>query len=96
MDGNETEIVTIDGAMAGVWLGAGEHRVEFRYHNAYLIAGIAVSCMSVALFLALIWMDRSKRFKVIDEFFFFVTDKPRKRQANKTKTRKSGKARKKR
>jgi len=60
VDGNQVEIITVDGAMTAVWLEAGEHIVEFSYHNKALIAGIIISVTAVLVFLAIIVYRRSK------------------------------------
>ena len=57
VNGSEVDIVTIGGAMAAVWLSAGEHTVEFRYHNNHLIAGVIISVIAFIIFLALIASD---------------------------------------
>jgi len=51
VNGLEVDIVTIDGAMAAVRLEAGEHIVEFRYHNSSLITGAIISSVSLIAFL---------------------------------------------
>jgi len=61
VDGAEVRIETIDGAMAAVWLNAGEHTVEFRYSNDYLTIGLIVSGVSLLLFLALVVFDYVSR-----------------------------------
>jgi len=61
VNGSETEIVTIGGAMTAVWLSAGEHTVEFRYHNDHLIVGVIISMIAFAIFLTLIALDLLKR-----------------------------------
>ena len=62
VDGSEVEAVLIDGAMVAVWLSEGEHTVEFRYHNNYLIAGSIISLLSLGAFVVLVVIkQRSKR-----------------------------------
>jgi len=62
VNGQEAEIVTIDGAMAALWLNAGENLVEFRYHNRFLTIGIVVSLVSIILFFAIvIWQHRREK-----------------------------------
>jgi len=68
VNGSEIETVMINGAMTAVWLSAGEHIVEFRYHNNYLIAGVIISVAAFVIFLALIALDllsRKKRSPVL-------------------------------
>ena len=55
----ETEIVTIDGAMAAVRLEAGEHTVEFRHHNSSLNVGIIISLVSLVVFFASFTVENS-------------------------------------
>ena len=62
VDGGEVEIVTIDGAMAAVWLEAGEHTVEFRYHNKALLAGAIISAAAALVFLGMVIARRRKGF----------------------------------
>jgi uncharacterized membrane protein YfhO len=52
VDGSQVEIITIDGAMAAIWLDAGEYTVEFRYHNRALVYGAIISIAAALVFLA--------------------------------------------
>jgi len=67
MTGSEAEIVTIDGAMAALWLEAGEHIVEFRYHNRAFILGSIISVTAALVFLAIIVYRRSKGFRLTSQ-----------------------------
>ena len=54
VDGVKSKIVLIDNAMAAVRLDKGKHQIEFRYFNTSLVVGIAVSLVSLAVFMALV------------------------------------------
>jgi hypothetical protein len=60
VDGAQAEIITIDGAMAAIWLDAGEYVVEFRYHNSALITGVIISIAAALVFLAIILYRKIK------------------------------------
>ena len=64
VNGNEEEIVTIGGAMAGVRLDAGDHTVEFRYHDRSFDLGVLISATCFVIYLLLILLQR----KGIDVF----------------------------
>jgi uncharacterized membrane protein YfhO len=63
VNGAETEIITIDGAMAAIRLEAGAHTIEFRHHNRSFTIGIVVSAASLAVFLISLTLNLSKRRK---------------------------------
>jgi uncharacterized membrane protein YfhO len=71
VDGAEVEIITIDGAMAAVWLSAGEHSIVFRYHNSFLMAGIIVS---IAAALVLIAIKYNRRLRT---YLLFLINAPK-------------------
>ena len=50
VDGQETEITLIGGAMVGVMLEEGSHTVTFRYENKAFQIGLTVSIVSTAVF----------------------------------------------
>jgi len=61
VNGVEVNIITIGGAMVGIWLEPGEHIVEFRYHNRYLVAGVGISGVAFLIFATLIaWAQLKK------------------------------------
>ena len=60
VNGRETEIITIDGAMAAIRLEAGEHSIEFRYFNRSLTVGLLISAASLLVFLTVILLDRKR------------------------------------
>jgi uncharacterized membrane protein YfhO len=61
VDGSQAEIITIDGAMAALWLDAGDYTVEFRYHNSALMAGVIISIIAaVLMFLAVAICGRKR------------------------------------
>jgi hypothetical protein len=47
VDGNDVPIVSVDGALGGVFVPAGRHVVEFSYRPTHFYAGIAVSAATV-------------------------------------------------
>jgi uncharacterized membrane protein YfhO len=61
VDGEESEILDIDGAMAALRLGEGEHSIEFRYYNSKLTLGILISIVSFAIFIALVLLDTCRK-----------------------------------
>jgi len=63
VDGRETEVVPVGGAMSAVRLDAGEHAVEFRYVNIYAMAGLAACLVSVVALVvcSLVTSRRDKR-----------------------------------
>jgi uncharacterized membrane protein YfhO len=67
VDGAQAEIITIDGAMAALWLDAGKHTVEFRYHNSAFICGAIIGIAAALLFLALIAYRRIKGLHLIPQ-----------------------------
>jgi len=54
VDGEKSEIVPIDGAMAAVRLNKGYHEIEFRYFNTSLLVGIIISLVSLGLFITIL------------------------------------------
>lgn len=72
VNGSPVEIVTIGGAMAGVWLEPGEHIVEFRFRNRYFNIGVIISLLSLLIFLALILYDKVKSKGSISNFIFSI------------------------
>ena len=61
VDGVKKDIVLVDNAMTAVRLSEGAHKVEFRYFNRSLLAGIIISLFSFALFIVLILIKRNRR-----------------------------------
>ncbi|MCL2401197.1 MAG: YfhO family protein, partial [Oscillospiraceae bacterium] len=72
VNGAETEIVTIDGAMAAIRLTPGEHIVEFRYYNSSFMLGIAVSSASLIVFLIPVVVAFLKRKKIYLNTIFLL------------------------
>lgn len=64
VDGVKKELLLIDNAMAAVRLNKGGHEIEFRYVNKSFIAGVIVSIVSLAVFIALILLGNAKRKKL--------------------------------
>ena len=54
-DGRAATVVKVDVGLLGVALDAGEHKVELRYRNPYLAAGMAVSLASLLILAAGVW-----------------------------------------
>ncbi|MCL2007609.1 MAG: YfhO family protein [Treponema sp.] len=65
VNGRESEIITIGGAMAGLRLEPGSHHIEFRYHNNLLTLGSLISLASLVIFVLLILLDRYRRRRLI-------------------------------
>jgi len=60
VDGVKSELLLINNAMAAVRLKEGVHTVEFRYFNKSLLAGIIISFVSLAIFIALVLLKLRK------------------------------------
>ena len=60
VNGAETEIITIGGAMAAIRLEAGENNIEFKHNNISITIGIAVSTASLLVFVAIIFLERRR------------------------------------
>lgn len=58
VNGEESEILSIGGAMAGLNLSAGTHVIEFRYHNSLVNLGIKVSAISTVIYAAVLFFSR--------------------------------------
>ena len=54
VDGVERPIVTTDYLFRGVWLGAGKHRVEFRFEPTSFSRGVLIAAVTVVLTLMLL------------------------------------------
>ena len=54
-DGRAAAVLKVDVGLLGVALDAGEHKVELRYRNPYLAAGMAVSLASLLILAAGVW-----------------------------------------
>ena len=68
VDGVKSEMVLIDGAMAGVFLKKGYSEIEFNYVNKSLIPGIMISLVSLAIFTVLViynFLKKNKKFPEI-------------------------------
>ncbi|MCL2408922.1 MAG: YfhO family protein [Oscillospiraceae bacterium] len=63
VNGEETEIITIDGAMAAIRLESGEYVVEFRHYNSNFVIGVIVSAVSLIAFLIPVSLGFLKRKK---------------------------------
>jgi hypothetical protein len=66
VNGEEREVTSIAGAMLGVLLEAGEHEIEFRYHNRYLHMGAGISLVSLLLLVGMVRAEKkfTREFKV--------------------------------
>jgi len=65
LDGVESEILPVGGAMAAIRLSKGPHNIEFRYYNNSLTAGIIVSIVSLTVFIAMIILGILMRRKTV-------------------------------
>jgi len=61
VNGARQEIVSIDGAMAAVWLDPGENVVEFRHFNAGFVVGAVISSVSLLIFLVFVFFHNNRR-----------------------------------
>jgi len=61
VDGEKSELLLIDNAMAAVRLSKGMHEVEFRYLNKSFVAGVVISLVSLAIFITLAVLEARKR-----------------------------------
>lgn len=55
VDGIATPLVEVNGLVRGVWLDAGEHRVEMRYVPPGLLAGAGITAGTLLVLAALAW-----------------------------------------
>ena len=60
IDGVQSELLPVGGAMAAVRLSKGPHIIEFRYYNNSLTVGIIVSIISLVAFIALMMLESIK------------------------------------
>jgi hypothetical protein len=60
VDGKAAKLVPADDAMAGVFVPAGTHRVEFRYDAPGEKTGAALSGLAVVVSVTLLWWDRRR------------------------------------
>lgn len=49
MDGDSTRVYRANGYMSAVYVGAGQHRVEFRYWSSAAFMGMLISCLTFLL-----------------------------------------------
>jgi hypothetical protein len=61
VDGHPASLVAADGAMAGVHVPAGTHRVAFSYLAPGQVAGAAISGASVLIMIGILLWDRRRR-----------------------------------
>ncbi|HEX2129715.1 MAG TPA: YfhO family protein [Solirubrobacterales bacterium] len=61
VDGEPADMESIDGALMGVIVEAGEHRVRFEYTPPRLLAGAGLTLAAAILGIALVWMSRRRR-----------------------------------
>jgi len=61
VDGVKTDIVPIGESMAGLSLTEGEHKIEFRYYNNNLLAGVCVSLIALCAFAGLIVFETKSK-----------------------------------
>ena len=54
VDGAPTELLTVDGMFRGVWVPAGEHRVELRFEPTGFVIGRWVSLLALVVLVG-IW-----------------------------------------
>jgi uncharacterized membrane protein YfhO len=60
INGSEAKTLPVNGALLGVYIPAGTASVEFSYRPSELIAGAAISALTVLAMTAALWIDRSK------------------------------------
>jgi len=58
IDGKPTRILRANRAMRGALVGAGSHRLVYRYRPTSVIAGAAISILGVLALLILLWRSR--------------------------------------
>ena len=54
-DGQAAPVLKVDVGLLGVGLDAGEHKVELRYRNPYLVSSAVVSLMSLLILAGVLW-----------------------------------------
>ena len=64
VDGKEVEPVKLLDSIMGVELSEGEHNIVFKYRTPGLVAGIGVSCVSVIVFVYMIYRNRNKNLNI--------------------------------
>jgi hypothetical protein len=60
VDGRPAPVIEADGALRGVVVGAGEHRVEMDYRPASVWIGGGMSLLGVAGVLGVVWLNRAR------------------------------------
>jgi uncharacterized membrane protein YfhO len=67
IDGNSASVEVIDGALVGVRIAAGHHRVNLNYLPAGLQLGAVVSaCSAIVLLLWWLWPWRRRSAQLVD------------------------------
>ena len=61
VDGEETELVKVNGMYTGLLLEAGDHEIELRYSTPGLKLGIAISFVSIAFYIFLYVYSRKQK-----------------------------------
>ena len=64
VDGKEVEPVKLLDSVMGVELSEGEHNVVFKYRTPGLVVGIGISCLSVIVFVYMIYRNRNKNLNI--------------------------------
>jgi hypothetical protein len=83
IDGEKTDTIGVAGAMIGVDVKKGEHTVEMNYMPKGLLNGIAISCGSVLLLMALFVVEKlrkPRRSYKLRYMALFTTDIPKNRK----------------
>lgn len=61
IDGEETEIITVNGMFMGVMLPAGTHNISFEYFTPGLKSGLITFCIAIAIIIIIFIMERVRR-----------------------------------
>lgn len=61
VDGEETDVICVDGGLIGVRVGEGEHSIELSYTTRGFKEGCIISCVGVAAFVVYIVVSRRKK-----------------------------------
>jgi len=59
-DGKQTAVVKTDVGLLGVALNAGNHKVDLRYRNPWLVPGALITLCSAAFFALALWRRRNR------------------------------------
>ena len=61
IDGRKTKVYNVNVRYQGIVVPSGEHAIEFRYHMPYKKTGTVLSLLGLAVFIAMIGLDRRKK-----------------------------------